>query len=44
MISTTQTTNIYIIDEKTPNLSLDFFNIEYEKIPEMVFQKYNLEE
>ncbi|HEU4789002.1 MAG TPA: hypothetical protein VFS71_04895 [Flavobacterium sp.] len=36
--------NILIIDEKRPNLTLDFFKTEYEKISEMVFKKYTLEE
>lgn len=36
--------NIMIVDVKTPNISLDFFNTEYEKIPEMIFKKYTLEQ
>lgn len=34
--------NILIIDEKKPNIPLDFFNNEYEKIPEEVLKKYTL--
>lgn len=36
--------NILIIDEKKPNITLDFFNTEYEKIPESIFKKYTLEQ
>lgn len=36
--------NILIIDEDKPSISLDFFNSKYEKIPEVLFQKYTLEE
>jgi hypothetical protein len=35
--------NILIIDEKNPNIPLDFFDNEYEKIPEEVLKKYTLE-
>ena len=36
--------NILVIDEKKPNITLDFFNTEYEKIPESIFKKYTLEQ
>lgn len=36
--------NILIINEVNPNIPLDFFNSEYEKIPEMLFKKYTLED
>jgi hypothetical protein len=36
--------NILIINEVAPNIPLDFFNSEYEKIPEMLFKKYTLED
>jgi hypothetical protein len=36
--------NILIIDEKRPNLTLDFFKTEYVRIPEVIFKKYTLEE
>jgi hypothetical protein len=35
--------NILIIDERKPNISLDFFNSEYEKIPSEVLKRYTLE-
>ncbi|WP_281322428.1 hypothetical protein [Flavobacterium aestivum] len=35
--------NILIVDEKTPNIPLDFFNNEYEKIPEVILKKYTLD-
>jgi hypothetical protein len=35
--------NILIIDEKNPNIPLDFFNNEYDKIPEEVLKKYTIE-
>ena len=35
--------NILIIDEKNPNIPLDFFNNEYEKIPDEILKKYTLE-
>lgn len=35
--------NILIIDEKRPDIPLAFFNNEYEKIPEILFNKYSLE-
>lgn len=36
--------NIMIIDEKKPNISLGFFDTKYEKISEMVFRKYTLDQ
>jgi hypothetical protein len=36
--------NILIIDEKNPNIPLDFFDNEYEKIPEKLLKKYTIEE
>ena len=36
--------NILIIDERKPDIPLDFFNNEYEKIPEEILKKYTLEE
>ena len=36
--------NILVIDEKKPNITLDFFSSEYEKIPESIFKKYTLEQ
>lgn len=36
--------NIMIIDEKKPNISLAFFDTKYEKISEMVFKKYTLDQ
>ena len=36
--------NILIIDKVKPQISLSFFNTKYEKIPEMLFRKYTLEE
>jgi hypothetical protein len=35
--------NILIIDEQNPNIPLDFFNNEYEKIPEEILKKYTTE-
>ena len=35
--------NILIIDGKKPDISLEFFNNEYEKIPEEVLKNYTLE-
>jgi hypothetical protein len=35
--------NILIIDEKKTNIPLDFFNNKYEKIPEELLKKYNIE-
>jgi len=35
--------NILIIDEKKLNIPLDFFNNEYQKIPEDILQKYTLD-
>jgi hypothetical protein len=35
--------NILIIDEKNPNIPLDFFDNEYEKIPNDILKKYTLE-
>jgi len=35
--------NILIIDEKNPNIPLDFFDNEYEKIAEEVLKKYTLD-
>jgi hypothetical protein len=35
--------NILIIDEKNPNIPLDFFNNEYDKIPEQILNKYTIE-
>lgn len=36
--------NILIIDEKKPEISLDFFNTAYKKIPETIFKKYTLDQ
>jgi hypothetical protein len=36
--------NILIIDEKKPNIPLEFFHNEYEKIDEDLLKKYTLEE
>lgn len=35
--------NILIVDEKNPDIPIDFFNNEYEKIPEDILKKYTLE-
>ncbi|MDA6069779.1 hypothetical protein NJT12_09125 [Flavobacterium sp. AC] len=35
--------NILIIDEKNPVIPVDFFENEYEKIPDHIFYKYTLE-
>lgn len=35
--------NILIIDEKKPEIPLDFFKNEYQKIPDSIYQKYTLE-
>lgn len=35
--------NILIIDEKKPNIPLDFFDNRYDKIPEEVLKKYTIE-
>jgi hypothetical protein len=35
--------NILIIDEKNPNIPIEFFNTNYEKIPEEILNKYTLE-
>lgn len=35
--------NILIIDEKKPDISLDFFNNKYENIPDEVLKKYTIE-
>lgn len=35
--------NILVIDEKNPNIPVSFFEKEYEKIPEEIFNKYTLE-
>ena len=37
-------TNILVINEKEPNIPLDFFNREYEKIPEKILKKYTIQE
>jgi hypothetical protein len=34
--------NILIINEKKPEITIDFFKKDYEKIPENIFQKYTL--
>lgn len=36
--------NILIIDENSPNIPSSFFNTEYEKIPEIIYKKYTLEQ
>ncbi|QKJ64404.1 hypothetical protein [Flavobacterium sp. M31R6] len=36
--------NILIIDEKKPNIPLDFFSNKYQKIPKDLFEKYSIEE
>lgn len=36
--------NILIIDEKKTEIPLDFFSTEYKKIPEVIFQKYTLDQ
>jgi hypothetical protein len=35
--------NILVIDEKNPVIPADFFQNEYEKIPDSIFNKYTLE-
>ena len=35
--------NILIIDEKNPNIPIDFFNNDYQKIPEAILKKYTIE-
>jgi hypothetical protein len=35
--------NILIIDEKEPNIPLDFFDNDYEKVPEEVLKNYTLD-
>jgi hypothetical protein len=35
--------NILIIDDKKTNIPLDFFNNEYEKVPEELLKKYSIE-
>ncbi|HSD06763.1 hypothetical protein [Flavobacterium sp.] len=35
--------NILIIDEKKPEIPLDFFNNEYQKIPQDILQKYTID-
>jgi hypothetical protein len=35
--------NILIIDEKNPNIPLEFFSNEYQKIPEDILKNYTLE-
>lgn len=36
--------NILIINEENPKIPIDFFNDEYEEIPESILVKYNIEE
>jgi hypothetical protein len=35
--------NILVISEKNPDISLSFFEKEYEKLPDAIFNKYSLE-
>lgn len=35
--------NILIVDEKNPNIPLSFFEKEYQKLPDTIFNKYTLD-